>query len=118
MGLRRILPELLQATEQFNEAEPLLRQVSPAAICLGRFSLACLIGGLVGCFSVFAPPFVLFLRFFDMSLRGNQLKMPHSCWFTIAFLSVNINKFWASIFIPNEAYFFGQSDMHCKLNPA
>ncbi|CAM9555463.1 unnamed protein product [Scytosiphon promiscuus] len=26
MGLRRILPELLQATEQFNEAEPLLRQ--------------------------------------------------------------------------------------------
>lgn len=32
MGLRRILPELLQATEQFNEAEPLLRQVSRAAI--------------------------------------------------------------------------------------
>lgn len=27
MGLRRILPELLQATEQFHEAEPLLRQV-------------------------------------------------------------------------------------------
>ena len=27
MGLRRILPELLQATEQYGEAEPLLRQV-------------------------------------------------------------------------------------------
>lgn len=27
MGLRRILPELLQATEQYQEAEPLLRQV-------------------------------------------------------------------------------------------
>lgn len=32
MGLRRILPELLQATEQYNEAEPLLRQVNTMSI--------------------------------------------------------------------------------------
>lgn len=36
MGLRRILPELLQATEQYQEAEPLLRQVIVAST-ISRF---------------------------------------------------------------------------------
>lgn len=45
MGLRRILPELLQATEQYQEAEPLLRQVSccASAVHLHEFWRSCMI---------------------------------------------------------------------------
>ena len=80
MGLRRILPELLQATEQFNEAEPLLRQVRLWwCVCV--------------CVSARAPRviFVLFISAYGAPTPPHQ---PPSACCCAAVLSVHLQTAW------------------------